>query len=468
METFLLLVFASLAALTALLELSKRQRSKQETTNRDFVRFRNNYVLVYALMMGGDWLQGPYVYALYQFYGFDRGQIGRLFIGGFASSMIFGTLVGSLADKHGRKKAALAYVFTYTCGCVTKHFNDFNVLFIGRVFSGVATSLLYSAFESWLVAEHKKRGYDEDWLGGTFSQAVFVGNGLMAILSGFLAHTLVEGLNLGPVAPFDAAHVVLLLGGAVVLATWTENFGDEAREQNSSLVTQIGTALQAIRRDRKIALLGAIQSLFEASMYTFVFLWTPALSPNGEKVAHGMIFACFMMSCMAGSTIAGRLLTDSKRYAVSHYMKSVHGLAALALAVPVIFHWYALPDDEDRMPNWASTGLDWKGRIQMAAFCFFELLVGIFWPSMMKLRSQYVPEGIRATTLNLFRVPLNLFVCLVLYNVGSVPLSVMFGMCSLFLLLALWCQHNFLLLSVKSRIQSQLRKGLSASFVSRA
>ncbi len=48
------------------------------------------------------------------------------------------------------------------------------------------------------------------------------------------------------------------------------------------------------------------------------------------------------------------------------------------------------------------------------------------------------------------------------------PLSFMFGMCSLFLLLALWCQHNFLLLSVKSRIQSQLRKGLSTSFVSRA
>jgi hypothetical protein len=56
----------------------------------------------------------------------------------------------------GRKKAALAYVLTYTSGCVTKHFNDFNVLFVGRLFSGVATSLLYSAFESWLVAEHKK------------------------------------------------------------------------------------------------------------------------------------------------------------------------------------------------------------------------------------------------------------------------------------------------------------------------
>jgi MFS transporter, MFS domain-containing protein family, molybdate-anion transporter len=47
----------------------------------------------------GDWLQGPYVYALYQHYGFDRGDIGRLFIAGFASSMVFGTIVGSLADR---------------------------------------------------------------------------------------------------------------------------------------------------------------------------------------------------------------------------------------------------------------------------------------------------------------------------------------------------------------------------------
>ena len=39
--------------------------------------------------------------------------------------------------------------------------------------------------------------------------------------------------------------------------------------------------------DQKVALLGAMQSLFEGSMYTFVFLWTPALSPNGEHLPHG-------------------------------------------------------------------------------------------------------------------------------------------------------------------------------------
>ena len=49
----------------------------------------------------------------------------------------------------------------------------------------------------------------------------------------------------------------------------------------------------------------------------------------------------------------------------------------------------------------------------------WQVLVGVFWPSMMKLRSQYVPEDQRATILNLFRIPLNLFVCLVLYNVST-------------------------------------------------
>jgi hypothetical protein len=34
-----------------------------------------------------------------------------------------------------------------------------------------------------------------------------------------------------------------------------------------------------------VALLGASQALFEASMYSFVFLWTPALSPAGARVS---------------------------------------------------------------------------------------------------------------------------------------------------------------------------------------
>lgn len=53
----------------------------------------------FHMAIAGDWLQGPYVYYLYSVYGFGKGEIGQLFIAGFGSSMLFGTIVGSLADK---------------------------------------------------------------------------------------------------------------------------------------------------------------------------------------------------------------------------------------------------------------------------------------------------------------------------------------------------------------------------------
>ena len=279
---------------TAAAQLHQKQRTSHAAhtpLTKDFSLFKNNYLVVYSLMMAGDWLQGPYVYALYESYGFDRGAIGKLFIAGFGSSMIFGTFVGSLADVHGRKKAALAYVATYSVGCLTKHFNSFNVLFLGRIFCGVATSLLYSAFESWLVAEHFKRGFDADWLGGVFSQAVFLGNGLMAIVAGLFAQSVVD--LFGPVAPFDTALVVLLAGGVVIASTWDENYGggsgsgsgggDPAGRDHTA---QLRKAWNLIWADRKIFLLGLMQSLFEGSMYCFVFSWTPALS-YGADIPHG-------------------------------------------------------------------------------------------------------------------------------------------------------------------------------------
>ena len=49
--------------------------------------------------LGADWLQGPHVYALFSSYGMTSKQINQLFVVGFGSSMVFGTVVGSFADK---------------------------------------------------------------------------------------------------------------------------------------------------------------------------------------------------------------------------------------------------------------------------------------------------------------------------------------------------------------------------------
>merc|ERR1711976_1084361 len=60
------------------------------------------------------------------------------------------------------------------------------------------------------------------------------------------------------------------------------------------------------------------------------------------------------------------------------------------------------------------------------AFCVFEATVGIFWPGIGTLRSRYVPEEERATLMTLFRIPLNVLVCILLLKVGDLSISTVF------------------------------------------
>ena len=204
-------------------------------------------------------------------------RIAALFVAGFGSSMLFGTVAGSLADTLGRKRGALAYVVVYAASCATKHWRSYNVLMVGRVLGGVATSLLFSVFDAWLVAEHTARGFEPAWLSSTFANAQArrpasfttslrpltckpqAGNSLVAIAAGVIGEwaaglspmrVLVAGgddsavadaggpdgaiMVGGYCAPFDLAAAVLLVGGVVILLTWSENYGERAGGADSS------------------------------------------------------------------------------------------------------------------------------------------------------------------------------------------------------------------------------------------
>ncbi len=99
---------------------SFRKSTKTESSEKEMEfdqslkGFRRVYLSVYVLAVFADWLQGklhsfrvwfwylgPYVYALYEVYGFSQYQNAVLFVCGFCSSMVFGTIVGSMADRLG-------------------------------------------------------------------------------------------------------------------------------------------------------------------------------------------------------------------------------------------------------------------------------------------------------------------------------------------------------------------------------
>lgn len=80
----------------------------------------HRYLLVYLLATLSDWLQGPYVYALYDAYGYSQHAIAVLFVAGFGSSMVFGSFIGGMADWGGRRRFIVIFAMTYAASCITK------------------------------------------------------------------------------------------------------------------------------------------------------------------------------------------------------------------------------------------------------------------------------------------------------------------------------------------------------------
>ncbi|KAK0400232.1 hypothetical protein QR680_003414 [Steinernema hermaphroditum] len=357
-----------------------------------FLGFQRSYLTVYLMAVAGDWLQGPHVYALYDYYGMTKHEIEILFIAGFGSSLCFGTFIGSIADKFGRKSNCFLYAILYGLSCVTKHFGQFEVLLLGRLLGGIATSILFSAFESWVVFEHNKRGFNDQQLSSIFTYAS-LGNSVVAIVAGVAAQFVAN--LFGFVAPFDLSLTVLALMAVVLVFTWPENY------------------------DPKVLCVGLVQSLFEGAMYTFVLEWTPALTESagqGESIPHGYIFASFMLAVMIGSSLFKLL---QKYHHPESFMRFVLLTAGLCLAVPIFF-----------LENTT---------LLFIAFVLFEMCVGIFWPAMGYLRGIIVPETSRSTTMNFFRIPLNLIVIVILLN--NLPMVRIFQFCVLCLLLASGIQH---------------------------
>jgi len=389
---------------------------KSETTAADntpstFKYFQRQYLVIFGLAWLADWLQGPYIYALYSYYDYSIDEIGLLFVVGFAVAGICGVFVGAFADKMGRKRACLAYCGIYALACVTKHFPNFWVLMLGRLLGGTATALLYTAFESWMVSFHKANTWSDELLGSTFTKSAQL-NGIVAVVAGVLASTAAD--MSGPVAPFDLSAMTLIVL-TFFIAKLPENYG----QANINVIDTIKSGVEVLFTTPTVLFLGLSQSFFEGGMFIFIFMWTPALeevkNPDDE-VPYGYVFSCFMVACILGSTLFGYFSergNSAEWLALKNYL-----VAIVVLCTTTIANVY----------------------VRFFAFICFELSVGWFWPCAMTLRGRYIPEKVRTTIMNFFRIPLNIIVVLVLLKVKELPVNTVLKCCALCMFVAAVCQ----------------------------
>lgn len=389
-------------------------------------------------------------------------------------------MTGTLADKHGRKAACLVFCVAYALSCLLTMVPPpqpyhLPLLLAGRVLGGLSTSLLFSVFESWMVTDfHARRLADR---GGDLSRTFGVMstlNSVVAIASGVLGEWIVAVTGTRK-APFAVAVGLLGVAFWVIATRWEENYGDAAAaaattatatatakktttitnkgdgEDRTKVILEQRPTLWSMLKDPRIVCLGLVSTMFEGSMYLFVFFWGPALhsahqyeatihsggsgSGSGSSVAsglpYGIIFASFMAAVLAASLVFN-IIMDRK---LVRYTFLLVGLVAVADAT-----FYALEQPRGE-------------QVTFWLFALFEACVGMYWPCMGYLKGQLVEDGVRAQLYGVLRVPLNVFVVVALYLTSSshgegedeAAYTQVFAVCSRLLLLSIGAMYAMIM-----------------------
>lgn len=392
---------------------------------------------------------GPYVYSLYKDqFGLKETIVAALFTTGFLSGAVSGYFVGQWADKFGRKAACMVFCVTYSIACFSTLAPNVPLLFVGRTFGGISTSLMYSAFESWMVTEYHKRQMDNAGMSlsnmyGTMTTL----NSIVAIIAGVSSEYLVQFTHTKR-APFMASAALLSIAFWIILGCWvnilafsqlqyislenvltvfqTENHGDSHKTSDTATTsTPAKNALKIFFTDKRILTLGLASCFFEGSMYLFVFFWSPALksASKNDNLPFGMIFACFMSAVTLGSLIFNAL-TSSRIISHSRLLTIIFATASSSLLVPII-------TKNPHLTFWS--------------FCIFEGCVGMYWPSVGYLKGRFIEDGIRARIYGMLRIPLNMFVVVALSLVreGEEYRNLVFMVCSGLLVVTSGIFHHF-------------------------
>ncbi|EEP79285.1 predicted protein [Uncinocarpus reesii 1704] len=426
-----------------------RTDSPHDASSKAGTNLKYTYFIVYVLVVASDWLQGPYLYPLYkQTLQLPENIVAALFSTGFVSGAISATFVGSLADRYGRRRACLAFCVIYGLSCLlTVTSSSIYLLFLGRLLGGIGTTLLFTVFETWLVAEfHRlelgKDGVELNDLLGTMT----ILNSIVAVASGLLSEFLV-GWTGSKRSPFLASIVCLSLAFAAIIRIWSENYGDEKAVKRDSAIAHLLDGLSALVKDSRVLTLGIASSVFEGTMYLFVVFWSPAMisahaeanKSDSQNPPFGLIFASFMAAMMFGSQTFAHIMRPSSSpppleledSAPIPLLRSTFLLKILLPVASICLSWSVL------RPTVLST---------LWAFCLYEMAVGAYFPSMGVLKSFLIDDSNRASVYALFRVPLNCFVVigLALTREGEGYRNNVFMSCSAFLLVAMGFANFFL------------------------
>ena len=164
--------------------------------------------------------------------------------------------------------------------------------------------------------------------------------------------------------------------------------------------------------DPVLLVLGLTQTIFEGSMYLFVFIWVPTLqesSLNPSSLPLGYIFSAFMVSMMLGSMVYTFVTAHWFRPAPTSTLQkhtrssSVASLSSQGNSTLTLHAQLSALVCAASAVTFSACVSVGKGKSEQGehlkfwAFCLFEACVGMYYPVQGMLRGSLIANEHRAT-----------------------------------------------------------------------
>ena len=364
-----------------------------EDLKRNRETLRSRYLLAFVITRSAMWAKAPYLYTLFMtVHKFSFAEIGILYLVDAVAALIFGPITGQMADKYGRKLFCHCYNFSIILNLLLRMQGSRLLAYLAQIVTGFGAGLICTTFEAWVVSESEREFgiFKEEAI--RFRKRLFVKSNVYDAAVSIITSIILAFIYsyFGIYAPFWISIFLSLLASIVIGLLWRENNLQVLKTE--SFWDQFYGAMNEFRKV-DVLCIGLIEGIAMACLNIFLFSWTPILkqsTPGGMNV--GFIFTTMVLTMIVGTKSYEVLIY----YLKFDYYISIAG--CLFLQGLLLFLTYYIDSFFARMIFQA----------------LFNGLTGFYNPLNSIVKSNILVEKYRAFLMNLFRVPLNTYVIIVL------------------------------------------------------
>ncbi|MGD1060255.1 MAG: MFS transporter [Methanomassiliicoccales archaeon] len=314
-------------------------------------------------------------------------DISVIFAANFVALALFCLVAGNFADRHGRKKAIVLGAVVNIAGfAIYGLSSSFWPFLAAEVILAGATALVNAGLEAWYMDELKCEGCISDVrvalpLTSGLSNVLGIAGG---VVGSFLA---AYTLNI----PMLAGAAILIIPLIVAIGMFKENYGD----RTGGFSSLIRSSMSHFRKSMALKALTAGEMLRGSAIIVYVIIYQPYLVAVGLGTDYlGIYFSLLMIAMAAGSLLSVKAAARFGR----------HRLLVLS-SVLLVFAYLAQPLVHD----YVLAGI---------LFLITGFSQGLGLPSIMIWRNTLIPSRVRASTLAVLTVMLNLSAAVMSLGLG--------------------------------------------------